>query len=250
MKILLSPLQIFPRFYRVKKEIIFHSKTYLMNHHILPILQEIDEQKIYADNLLTLSDAIQSDPFANGLIDHFLKPNGYLLNAKDIAIALNMGVHGHSNTSFLKAPVIDAAFYLAKKLKERFTLDDNLRYILDALGKNNYGFEPTSSRQEIETIFDDKKLLFNQYFNLYGSASYSETITVYYPGYDKSWIDWQEDESLQVLLYKYDVPRGFFLLGFDYQSDRSGWLYSAVRTKEKEYFNGSSETKGKVVWLR
>lgn len=73
-----------------------------MKYHIIPIIEEINGEKIYEDNFLTLMDAIGSDTFKNGVIDHFLKPNDYMLNTKDIAIAINMGVFGHSNTTFLK----------------------------------------------------------------------------------------------------------------------------------------------------
>ncbi len=221
-----------------------------MKYHIVPIIKEINGEKIYDDNHLTLRDAVVSDSFEHGVLDYFLKPNNYMLNTKDIAIALNIAVFGHSHTTFKKDVVIDASFYLTKKLKERFILDENLRYIINELGKDINDFNYGTNRDEIETIFADKELVFKEYFNIYTSVDYTEKVTVFYPGYGKTWIDFKKNESFQVSIYKYDIPRGFFLRGFDYKSDKDGWLSLVLRTKEKEYFNPLKTTEGKLIWLK
>lgn len=249
MKTILSILILFSRFYWIKKEIIFHSKWYIMKYHILPIITEIEKEKIFDGNFLTLKDAIMSDSFKNGILDYFLKPNDYMINTKDIAIALNMGIFGHSRKTLKKDTLIDASFYLTKKLKERFILDENLKYIISELGKDINKLSYKTNRDIIEKSFKDKKIIFKEYFDIYKSIEYTEKVTIFYPGYGKNWIDWKEDNTLQVSIYKHDTPKGFFLAGFDYKSDKNGWLRTAIRTKEKEYFNPSEKIEGELVWL-
>ncbi len=222
-----------------------------MNAHIIPLSKEISDIKIYENNSITIRDAILSDAFKNGLIDYFLQPNNYILGAKDIAVAINMGVFGHSNSSFLIDNVIDISLYLNRKIRERFILDDNLKYIFKELGKNIESNNLNdSNRVEIERILKDKKLTFQNYFNLFNTESYTEKITIFYPGYGKSWIEWNEDESLEVSIFEYDIPKGFFLIGFDYKSSDKGWLRKAVRTKEKEFFNPLKNYNSEIVWLK
>ena len=250
MKLLISILRIFARFYWVKKKIISFSKSYLIKAHIIPLVNKISDIKIYENNSLTIKDAILSDAFRNGLIEHFLKPNDYILNAKDIAIAINMGVFGHSNSSFINENTIDIAFYLDKKIKERLILDDNLKYIFKELGKMVKASNNEILRKDIEIILNDKKQIFRNYFELYNSNNYTEKVIVYYPGYGKSWLEWKKDESLEISIFEYDIPIGFFLVGFDYESSRKGWLRLATRFKENEFFNPNIEEKGKMVWLK
>lgn len=245
---LLSILKFSTRFYPVKKEIIKYSKTYLFEQHVLPVISEISDLKIYKEGCLSLKDAVLSDAFKNGLIDYFLKPNGYILNAKDIAVSLNMGVYGHSNKTFDSSALIDAAFYITKNIKDRIYLDENFKNILKEIGKKVEDINYDINRKEVESIMDDKKILFKNYFGLYDSPQYGEKVIIYYPGYGKSWIEWKKEDSLEISFLKHDIPRGFFLMGFEYKFKNHGWLETAIRTDEKEYFNPINRNGEELIW--
>ena len=250
MKQIFTILGFLNKFYWIKKRTVFLYKKYLFKYHILPIIMELNDEKVYENNVLTLKDAILSEPFKNGIIDYFLRPNDYILNTKDVAVCLNMALSGHSSELFIKSSTIDASIYLTKKIKERFISDNILKSLLTQLGKATTSIDTIIERMEIEKIFDDKKLLFANYFNIYHSKNYSEIIKIYYPGYGKNWVEWNENESLEIRVYKHDIPRGFFLVGFDYKSNKLNWLNTAIQTNKNEYFNSTNEMTGKIVWQR
>ncbi len=247
MNITYSVARSLNRFYGVKKKTIPYFKKYLLKYHIYPIIKEIADIKIHEKEFVTLKEAILSDSF-NGLITHFLHPNDYKLNAKDIAVSLYVGAQGYSDNLILNSSVIDSSLYLTKKIKELFEFDEILKYNLSQFGKDTSYIDTTVERKKINDAFNDKKILFTEYFNRYSSEGYSETMTVYYPGNGKSWVDYIEDESLKVSLFKHDIPRGFFLMGLDYYSEKSGWLKTAIQTKENEYFNPISSYKDNIIW--
>lgn len=215
--------------------------------------KEIKESKIYRnEDWLQLRNAIDSDEFKYPIFDLLLKPNDYLLNTKDIAVTLNMGVRGHSNDSFIGENLIDAAFYISSKIKERVLLDSNLLDVFKLLNKNVMEFNKKDDRQIIDAIFQDNKQLYLNYFNLFNNSNYNEKIKIYHPGLNKSWIDWEEENSLDIHINMFDIRRGFFLPGFDYKSENKGWLQIAIRVGEKEYYNPNekNELNGKLVWIK
>lgn len=239
-------LRFFTRFYIVKKTIMSCSKKYLINLCILPIVSEVKGDKYFPEYNLNIIDAVQSDAFCNGIIDHFLKPNNYMLNVTDIAVALNIGIHGYENNSFKEDMLIDTAYFLAKNLKERFIMDKNMNYFLSEFGKDISKFDIETSRVDIKTIFSENKLLFEKYFKTFILDRYNEKISIYYPENGKSHIE--RKNFIEISVYKNDLPRGFFLIGFDYKSDKSGWLRLAKRNNGKEYFNPADNRSGKIVW--
>lgn len=217
MNLLFSIIRLFVRFYWAKKWLIQNSKHYFFKYHILKIADELTKEHIYKSDIFKLKDAVNSDPFRNGIIDYFLQPNDYIVNSKDIAVALNMGIYAYSNPEYcLNKDIIDAAFYIMVQIKKRIFLDENLGYILSELGKDIKDIE--YSREEIETILLDKKLVVQNYFMIYNTPACSEKITVYYPGFEQSWIDGTDENSFEISIYTHDVPKGFFLKGFDYES--------------------------------
>jgi hypothetical protein len=131
-------------------------------------------------------------------------------------------------------------------LKERFILDKNMKYFLSEFGKDISKFDIETSRDDIKTIFSENKLLFEKYFKTLTLDRYNEKISIYYPENGKSYIDWKN--FIEISVYKNDLPRGFFLRGFDYKSDKSGWLKLAKRNNGKEYFNPNDNHIGKTIW--
>lgn len=251
MGILFSFIRFFSRFYWIKKKLIQNSKQYFFKYHILKIVEEINDVPIYKEDFLTLKDAINSEAFKNGLIEFFLQPNDYIINSKDIAVAISMGAFAHSNERHcINSNIIDAAFYLTNQIKKRIILDENLKYIFSELGKDIKQIGHKYSRDEVEVIFSDKRLIFKNYFMLFNSPYYTEKIRIYYPGQNKTWLEWKEDDSLEISINERDIPTGFFLIGFDYTSSKLGKLEFAIRKTDKEFFNPTDRRKGKTIWAQ
>lgn len=245
METLLSLFQFFTRFYWIKRKLINHSKKYIFKYCIQPIIEEIKNEKLCKEEHLNISLAIHSPPF-KGIIEYYLRPNEYNLTSKDIAAALSMGLYSYSNKTFDHPQLINISIYITKKIRERIAYDKNFKFILSELGKDITSIQ-TSERKEIENIFSTSKHLFEAYFNIYSTESYSDKITIYHPAENKTYLEWKEEDSLTINSYKYDIPRGVFLSGFDYRSGKE-WLKSAVRINENEYFNPTNKTKGELIW--
>lgn len=252
MKFVIMFLKTFSQIYWVRIRLVKLSKWYVFNIHILRIVKKMQRhstiQLFDMDDWLTLNHAIHSEAFKDGLIDYFLTPNEFIPNAKDIAVALDMSVYGHSSESFKTNEVIDISFYLHGELKNRVELDPALSYIMELLNKSFNDLEE-AKREDLKQLLQDKVKMFEHYFGIFGSDNYDELITIYYPGYGKTWVDYLEEESLKIRVSKYDLPRSIFLTGFDYKSKVDGWLRRAVKTKNEVLFNPSYEVKGEVLWL-
>ena len=245
-------LKPFFQSYWVRVQLVKLSKWYVFNIHILRFIKKIQKNGVVylfdIDDWLTLDHAIHSEAFKNGLIDYFLSPNGFTPNAKDIAVTLNIGVSGHSSEYFKTDEVIEIAFLLHKELKEKAKFDPAMRYIMELLNKS-FDDSEESKFENVKRLLQDKVKVFEHYFGIFESVNYNELITVYYPGYGKTWVDYLDEESLKIRVSKYDLPRGIFLIGFDYKSKVDGWLRRAVKTNDEVLFNPSFDVKGELLWL-
>lgn len=244
-------LKAFSQIYWVRMQLLKILKWYIFNFIILRFIKKIQRQGIvhlFDDyDSFTLNDAIESKAFKHGLIDHFLSPNRFIPNAEDIAVTLNIGVSGHSSECFNTDDVIEIAFLLDEKLKEKAKLDAAFSYIMKLLHKD-YNNVEKSTLEDVEKLMNDKVKVFEHYFGIFESDNFRVLLNVYYPGYGKTWVDYLEEESLQVRVSKYDLPRGLFLTEFAYKSKKDGWLRRAVRTKGEVLFNPTFETKGELLW--
>lgn len=204
------------------------------------------------DKLFFINQAIASDAF-NGLIERVLNTNELALNSLEVSTALSLGLINHLSGLFSHSEIVDVSFRIIDELSKITRASAKLKLMTASVGRSIDTLVDTNrNREEIEFILTNKKLLVDKYFSSF-QTDYNDVVTVYYAGSGKTWIDYEPENSLQVSVDISNIPKGFFLLGFDYKS-KDGWLKEASRIRinneaaSRERFNYKGEQKGKAIW--
>ncbi|MFP3590534.1 hypothetical protein [Chryseobacterium sp. SIMBA_038] len=235
MRNIIKAIELIYSFHWIKEETSSFLKEKIFKNHILAIIEELKHEKLTSQEYKNVEYAINSDIFKNGIFDFFLNPNDYKINIRDLSVVLNMAIYGHSDNTLNINKLVDISVYIIKKLRVRSISCEYFKLFLEKIGKTTDFIERACDTIEIREIHKSKRLTIQTYFNIYSSDNYFEEITIYYPGEGKSWLDWTEENSLKVHVFKYDIPKGFFLYGFDYYSDIRGKIRFATRTNEKNF---------------
>lgn len=233
-------------FYFLYKGKLVH---YEYKKSVKSILISLDDKSLFG--WYKPSNLIESREF-RGMINSLLQPGDYHYSAKDIAVAINITTAHFCKNELNKDSheIIDMAYHIVSELKEVAIKNKIIRDGLTEYGKNIRHIDADSDRSEIEGLFMDKKSLFKYYFSTFNDSRYHHTIKVWHQGNDNTWIDWTENNSINVSVNPYKIREGFFLVGFDYcdiTNDEN--LHVASNENGYEIFNKYID-QNSCVWMQ
>lgn len=222
---------------------------YIYNKSVKSILMDMDEKKLLG--WYKPSSLLESREF-RGMINSLLQPGNYHYSAMDIAVAINISTFHFSKSEMNKDShdIIDMAYHIVSELKEVAIKNKIIRDGLNEYGKNVNLIETNSERSKIEKLFMNKKELFKYYFSTFNDSRYHNTIKVWHQGNDNTWIDWSEDNSVNVNINPHKIREGFFLIGFDYSNITCNERLRVASNKNGyEFFNKFIDRKS-CIWMQ
>lgn len=159
-----------------------------------------------------------------------------------------MGLFGHSNKTFNNTKVVNCSIDLIEHIEQKLKNDSILDIILSVYGKNKHFISTNTSENTLE-ILKDKKILFEKYFKKFNEEKYIDTLSVFTPEYNESWINHDENNMVNININD-TLPKGIILSGFDYKTNSSGWLSCAVEKKNHVILNPSEPNKlsNSIIW--
>ncbi len=184
-----------------------------------------------------------------GLINTIFDPNEEFFSVLDLSVSINIAVNGYCNNEYVyNDKIIDSANYICENLKRRLYDDKVLKTYLADINKDLNNFSYEVSRSEIESVLTNKSSIFKTYFRKYHNPNYSTGIRIYHQAEGKNWIDWNDENSIQISHNTIEFREGFFLIGFDYQLSTGEYLRIATLKDGVEYFNPSKYSRDNVIW--
>ncbi|EPG0327010.1 hypothetical protein ACSWSC_000175 [Vibrio alginolyticus] len=246
MGLVFKCLSVLYNFYPVKIFLNKRIERYFLNYHIAQILQESSDIYVIA-TYCRLSDLKDKSPL-RGVLCEYLRVGDFYPTPKDLAVAINVSINAYCNQKFVnESSIIDLAFHLSHEIKRRLFEDPLLKKVCDDFGKDISIYSSSGNRMEIEQLFADKKNLFISYFSTFEKLEFSYSVKVWHQSQENSFIEWKEQDAINVHLNPMRIREGFFLMGFDYHCNQSNrGLRLATRSNDYETFNGDSN--GKIIW--
>lgn len=216
-------------------------------YHIQKAIKEANS-KYKISSYYDLIDVFNQRPF-RGLINTLFEPDNFYFTCKDIAIAVNISVNGFYNKEHTNnESIIDFAYNFSSEIKKIIKLDLILSEELQRIKKNVDLICDNIDRDEIRDTLSTKKKIFYHYFKTFEDLRFSEKITIFHQSESKTWVEWNREDSISVYLNLQKIREGFFMVGFDYSSEKYGWLSRATNNGYYEYFNGEIK-RNNIVWL-
>lgn len=250
MQNLLSILMFISKFYKAKK--LYHRLLlkYLYKYHIDEIIIGIND-KYNISEYMNLIDIVKQPSF-KGLISGYFYPNDFYPTPLDFAVAINVASNSYykKESTHINA-IIDSAYYISEKLKQRICMDDYLKYLLQISNKSLDKISNNTVRERILDVFSDKKKLFVNYFRTYENVRFSTSVKIWHQSESASWIEWGEDDYILQYMDLNSIREGFFLPGFDYEIngiEDTQKLVSAYKKDGFEYYNNEIPD-GEIIWL-
>ena len=106
-------------------------------------------------------------------------------------------------------------------------------------------------REKIKNILNDKIKIFQTYFGRFKNKNYSTGVKVFHQANNESWINWKDENSIDINHSCIEFDSGFFLCGFDYKRFSGESLKIASSEKGKEFFNPQKYKWGEnVIWAQ
>jgi hypothetical protein len=221
---------------------------YLYGKIIEKILSDVNEEKLLG--WYKPSRLMNSREF-RGMINSIIQPGEYYYSAMDVAVAINIATFHFSENSLNKNSheIIDMSYHITTEIKEAIMKNKIIRDNLKEYGKDIGLIDTESERTEIEHLFIDKKTLFKHYFSTFNDLRYEHTIRIWHQSNSNTWIDWSEENSIDIKINPYKIREGFFLIGFDYRDITKNERLSYASNKNGyEFFNKHLDGKS-YVWL-
>jgi hypothetical protein len=191
-----------------------------------------------------------NQPSFRGLINTLFEPNNFYFSCTDIAIAVNITIHGYCNKDYVdNESIVDFAYHFSDEVKERVRLDPLLSKELTVIGKDVKLIIDDTDRNEVNQAFSSKKTMFRHYFKTFEAPGFDKKVIVWHQNEDQCWIVWDTEDSIAVSVNPQKIREGFFLMGFDYSSDTYGSLDVATNDGRYEYFNDVREGV-EIAWAR
>lgn len=235
--------------YPIKKYLRKIIVEYFFNYHINEILAHASSHFSISEN--RNANELRYEPAFRGLINDIFKNNDIYPSPKELAIAINVSIEAYCDQKLSHHnAIIDLAYHIANEIKVRILSDEVLKIIFHDLGKDVDKILINEKRSDIDRCFQNKKQLFENYFNSFNDTRFNYGIKIWHQGEDTEWIEWNESESITVHLDPTKVREGFYLIGFDYSIAATGEnLNIATRVDGYEYFN-RLEQNSTVIWAR
>lgn len=216
---------------------------------VFPLAGEIQKSVAISD-YISLKQSLNQYP-VKGLLNSIFKNNDRKFTNLDFAVALYISAHGHLNPDLIqKDIIIEVSAMLTKQIIHALKNNKFYRAELRWIEKDLKLFDYKIHRDTVKETLSSYKKLFTHHFKSFEEASFPDFIRVWHPGKGRSWIDWNTNESIKIYLDSTKIPEGFFLIGFDYYSNKNKkFLWIATRKDGFEYFNESVK-KGEIIWLK
>lgn len=180
-----------------------------------------------------------------GMIQSLFASDHFYYTPLDLAVAINVSIHGYCNAKYVdNSSIIDASYFIMNEIRALILKDSIVKSLLKGAGKDVMNYNTQFPRNEIEKVLRYKSEIFKTYFKTFEDTRFSSSMKIYHQGYGESWLTWNENNSMSIRLDPSYIREGFFLLGFDYRLDESR-LYTAYRSNGIEYFNKNN---GKLIW--
>lgn len=236
----LHPIKIF-----LRKRVV----DYFTYYHLREILDEASRH-FRVSRIRRITD-LKFEPAFRGLINELFQSKDFYFSSKDLAISISVALDLYNTKNqHLTEELIDLSFHLTERICERIASDYLLITVFQDLGKEIKNIDSNTDRGDIRECLSEKRHIFKHYFSSYNDPRYSHEIKVWHSGEGKSWIEWNEEDSLIVTINPARVREGFYLIGFDYFSITKDTTLSRATTENGyEFFNGSLDT-GTVIWAK
>lgn len=182
---------------------------YLYQKSINEILESVNDEKLrgwYSPcNLMAAREF-------RGMINSLFRPSGYHFSTMDIAVAINIATSHFCDNEFNKYSheIIDFSYRILSEIKESIIKSKVMQDCLVGYGNNVELIDAASERTTIESLFINKKNLFQHYFSTFNDAKYNHSIQIWHQGNDNTWIDWIEENSICININPYKIREGFF----------------------------------------
>lgn len=187
-----------------------------------------------------------------GVISSLFQPDDYYFSAMDIAVAINISTGHYCDNEFNKFSheIIDIAYHISNEIKESIIKSKIMMDDLADYGKDIILMDINSERKAIESLFKNKKNLFQHYFSTFNNSNYNHSIQIWHQSNDNTWIDWDKNNSISININPYKIREGFFLVGFDYLDiTNDERLHVASHKDGYEYFNENLGNSS-LIWVR
>ena len=239
--------KLLPTQYLFRKKLDY----YIYEFHITSIIKELD--KLFdISTYCSLADIHKASPF-RGLIGELFRSNEFYPSLKDIAIAINISIKGYCNEKeTYNGEIIDLSYSFIEKLRQRIMDDPRLSELFSQLGKDVKKICSDFNRNDIEETLKNKKEMFTYYFKSFENKNINYQITISHQAAEKTWIEWEPEDSITLDIDRANIREGFFLLGFDYSNNGKSLTY-ATSINGYEYFDGIDNDKkniNRAIWLK
>ncbi len=244
---LFKTLSWFGNLYPVRQYIHRRAVDYFLSYHVADILSNAS-RNYSISNDVSIERLIYKPAF-RGTMSGLFRANDFYPSPKDICVSISIALDLYCS-KYDKDILIDLSLHISRSVRERLAADQMLKSILKDLGKEVKEICFTHDREEIQDCLSCKKELFVSYFETFSDPSFNHSIRIWHDSEDDDWIEWKEEDSIDINIDPLGIREGFFLVGFDYTMTKTGdCLNFATRSKGLEYFNDMSRSKN-VIWAR
>jgi hypothetical protein len=223
-------------------------KLYFKNVFFPAFLESVNNHFTISEHY-ELRDAFLNSPIT-GLVDSIFNPNKEFFNALDLSVAINISINGFCNEKDVNNDAIaNSANYICEFLKKQMYEDKIIRELLKDLDKDLKNFNFQINRDKIENTLSNKREIFQTYFSRFKNNNYSTGVKVYFQANNEGWINWNDENSIDINHNCIEFEPGFFLCGFGYKLFSGEYLKIASRERGKEFFNPKNYKWGEnVIW--
>ncbi|BDD01446.1 hypothetical protein [Persicobacter psychrovividus] len=236
--------------YWINSKINNGKKLYFNNVFFPSFLESVNNHFIISEHY-ELRDAFSKSP-VKGLMNSIFNPNKFFFNALDLSVAINISINGYCNEKYVNNDeIVNSANYICELLKKQMYQDKIIRELLKELDKDLKNFDFYIEREKIKKTLNDKIEIFKTYFGRFDDKNYSSGVKVYYQANNESWINWKDENSIDINHNCVEFESGFFLCGFNYKLFSGESLKIATSENGKEFFNPQKYKWGdNVIWAQ
>jgi len=186
-----------------------------------------------------------------GLFSSVFHKEESFFNSLDLAVALNIALNDGCNPEFKKNTTIaNYVNFICEEFKNQVGRDKILNEHLKELDKKIADFNYLIDVEQLISVLSNKTRIFKTYFKKFEDKNAKRRINIFQQSSSNAWVDWNPANSISIQHDLIKFRQGFFLKGFDYQTDTGEGLNVAANIGDYEYFNPTKYDRQKeVIWL-
>lgn len=184
-----------------------------------------------------------------GLFASFFDKEGKFFNSLDLAVALNIALNDGCNPDYKKNnSIANYANFICEEFKNHVAKDKILNEHLKDLNRKVTDFNYQTDVETLIKVLSNKLRIFKAYFKKFEQPASKRRINIFLQSSSNAWVDWNPANSISIQHDLIKFRKGFFLKGFDYQTDTGEELEVAAAIGDYEYFNPAKYDRQEVIW--